>query len=88
MGAAGGINPTTGRYRMEAWTLADSRHHIEGRLPLVPLFKVDVIDASLAPGPPGRGGIPRIEPEEKRPLILAVRRDRAALTLASQNGKM
>jgi uncharacterized protein (TIGR00369 family) len=81
---------------MEAWTLDRIRQHIEDGLPLVPLFNIDVIEAS-----PARGSV-RLRAGEHvtRPggsvagpvqfaladvaiyaLILAVRHDAAAVTV-------
>jgi uncharacterized protein (TIGR00369 family) len=81
---------------MEAWTLERIRQHIEDGLPLVPLFNIDVIEAS-----PERGAV-RLRAGEHvtRPggsvagpvqfaladvaiyaLILAVRHDAAAVTV-------
>jgi len=81
---------------MEAWTLEQIRQHIEDGLPLVPLFNIDVIEAS-----PTRGSV-RLRAGEHvtRPggsvagpvqfaladvaiyaLILAERRDAAAVTV-------
>ena len=81
---------------MESWTLERIRQHIEDGLPLVPLFNIDVIEAS-----PERGSVRLREGEHvTRPggsvagpvqfaladvaiyaLILAVRRDAAAVTV-------
>jgi len=81
---------------MESWTLERIRQHIEDGLPLVPLFNIDVIEAS-----PERGSVRLHEGEHvTRPggsvagpvqfaladvaiyaLILAVRRDAAAVTV-------
>ena len=78
------------------WTLDHIRHHIEQGVPLVPLFNIDVIEAST-----GRGAVRLREGDQvKRPggsvagpvqsaladvatyaLILATRRDEATVTV-------
>jgi uncharacterized protein (TIGR00369 family) len=61
---------------MESWTLERIRQHIEDGLPLVPLFNIDVIEASTE-----RGVQFALADVAIYALILAVRRDAAAVTV-------